>query len=112
MRFPVSLPPVITVDESSRDIPQVNALTVVRRVAERSRPSVFRRGFGYGRGASKQTINRDSETRTDNEVAPDRRVMCRRIYQLKVMLDTRSGTDRRQQSRREKELIHHILIKA
>lgn len=112
MRFPVSWPPIITAGEDLRDIPPVNALTVVHRVDERTRPSVFRRGLGRDRSVLQQKRPRSVETRSDKEVAPDRRMMCRRIYHLPVMLDTRSGTDRRQHSRRDEEIAIHIAIKA
>lgn len=112
MRFPVSLPPVITVGEDSRDIPPVNELTVARPIAERSRTFVFRHGAGPVRGVLQHTNPRSGEARLDKEIAPDRRMLCRRIYHLPVMLDTRSGIDRRQHCRRDKEIATHIVIEA
>lgn len=38
----------------------------------------------------------------------DRRKMCRRIYHLPVLLDTRSGLDRRGEARRDHDLLSHI----
>lgn len=38
----------------------------------------------------------------------DRRKMCRRIYHIPVLLDTRSGEDRRKDTRRRDDTLTHI----
>ena len=111
MRFPVSLPPIVTPGEDLRDIQPVTALTVVRRVADRARPTIVRVGFGRNRGVLQQRIYGE-ESAPVRGSKTDRRKMCRRIYHTPVMLDTRSGKDRRQGSRREEEPAMHIVIEA
>jgi hypothetical protein len=66
-----------------------------RRMQQRPRPA-----------ASRVELTRDER------IEQDRRKMCRRIYNVPVMLDTRSGTDRRGESRRDVDIATHITIKA
>ena len=112
MRFPVNLPPVITVSEELRDIPAVNALTVARPIGERTIPYVVRNDPEHGHSILQQPRPRNFGARSSKDKVSDRRLMCRRIYSVSVILDTRSGKDRRQRNRREEEIAHHIAIKA
>ena len=109
MRFPINLPPVTAVPEELRDVQPVSPPTIVRRIAERTRPHVFRLGFDRDRRSWHQSREQSEEAQPDVD---DRRAMCRRTYNKPVMLDTRSGNGRRQQTRRETEYTRHILIKA
>lgn len=57
----------------------------------------------------KQTEPAQVERQPDVErLGEDRRKMCRRIYHIPVMLDTRSGIERRKDSRREGDPVAHM----
>ena len=109
MRFPVNYPPPITVGDEFQDVNQVDALKVVRPVDVRTRPAMFRQYAGNQKQDTGLVRARMEQAPKKGE-APDRRKMCRRIYHKPVILDTRSGKDRRAQSRRDEDIATHIAI--
>ncbi|TCJ14647.1 hypothetical protein EZJ19_09365 [Parasulfuritortus cantonensis] len=57
-----------------------------------------------GGSAAAEALPREFYERAEN----DRRRMCRRLYHVPVMLDTRSGEERRKQARRTEDPPSHI----
>ena len=110
MRFPVNFPPPITVGDEFQDVNQVDALTVVRPVDVHTRPAMFR-PYAGNKNEDAGLVRARMDQAPKKGGAPDRRLMCRRIYHKPVILDTRSGKDRRAQSRRDEDIATHIAIK-
>jgi hypothetical protein len=101
MRLPVDpiQPPNTVVDAT--EVTPYAAINPVRRVGQDVRvpePLLHR-----------QTEPAPVERQPDIErLSEDRRKMCRRIYHLPVMLDTRSGIERRKENRRDSDPVAHM----
>lgn len=99
--------------EDAPDVQTVDELTVARPIARRNHPSFVQERIDKPHPDKRaQTIIRRSVPRPKSIIEQDRRKMCRRIYNKPVMLDTRSGKDRRGESRRDQDIASHIAIKA
>ncbi|MDD5366540.1 MAG: hypothetical protein PHR30_14480 [Gallionellaceae bacterium] len=77
------------------------AVSPIRRVGDGMRGTSTQVG---GHVAVEEEQRREFYERGDN----DRRMMCRRIYHIPVMLDTRSGLERRKEARRPDDRLTHI----
>ena len=107
MQFPVNWSKRVTMKEELRDIQKVDAPASARAVAKRSEPRVFRQDSGPQRTDAERVR---AEQRRDRGIEQERRKVCRRLYNKPVMLDTRSGKDRREQSRRDEDITTNIAI--
>lgn len=101
MRFPS--------DTLGNDIPPVDPTEVgpgaavgpVRRIGDGNRGVSVQTG---GPAAPEEEPGRAFQERIEE----DRRKMCRRIYHIPVLLDTRSGEERRKANRRLGDPLTHI----
>ena len=112
MRFPTTIPPPIIVGDEAPEIPGVDELTVARPVARRDHTSFVQERIDKPRPNIRAPNMRRAVPRPESVIDQDRRKMCRRIYNKPVMLDTRSGKDRRGERRREVDIATNITIKA
>ena len=112
MRFPTTIPPPIIVGEDAPEILTVDELTVARPIARRNHPAFVQERIDKPHPDKRAQTIRRSVPRPKSIIEQDRRKMCRRIYNKPVMLDTRSGKDRRGERRRDKDIASHITIKA
>ena len=103
MRFVPGLPPLPLVTEEEEPRP-LRAIRPVRPVESRTRvPQVVQR-FGQKTRAGESGHRPafvSEEKRKDN----DRREKCRRLQQGQPFLDTRAGMERRNQKRRDDDII-------
>lgn len=101
MRLPDDpIPTIRTVIDPTEVTPNA-AINAVRRVGEDGRvpePPLH-----------KPPEQVEVERQPDVErLGEDRRKMCRRIYHFPVLLDTRSGIERRKESRRDGDPVAHM----
>jgi hypothetical protein len=102
MRFPNETFPNAVQPVDATDVTAKAAVGAVRRIGDGTRGSSAQAGGHHAveeAGARHEDLLR---------VGEDRRVLCRRIYHLPVLLDTRSGEDRRKETRRPDDVATHI----
>lgn len=101
MRFPTDTvpPPVAPVDPT--EVSPNAAVHAVRRIGQGTRGSAAQVGSGAHPAGEEPRIHHE---RAEN----DRRKMCRRIYHLPVLLDTRTGEERRKDVRRPDDTLTHM----
>jgi hypothetical protein len=100
MRFPNDTMPPATAPVDATELSQPTAVRAVRRVGEGTRAALVQ----VGGGPVPAVTEREERPRE----LEDRRKMCRRIYHVPVLLDTRSGEERRRSERRELDEVTHI----
>ncbi|MFA5082682.1 MAG: hypothetical protein WC474_09075 [Hydrogenophilaceae bacterium] len=105
MRFPNDTIPSAPAVVDATEVTAKAAVSPIRRVGDGMRGTSTQVG---GHIAAEEEQRREFYQREDN----DRRRMCRRIYHIPVMLDTRSGLERRQEGRRPEDLFTHIAREA
>lgn len=100
MRFPNETIPAAVPAIDTIEVTPKTAVSPVRRIGDGSR------------GASAQPGGREEVDEGRREFyqreGEDRRKMCRRIYHIPVMLDTRSGEERRKETRRPDDPLTHM----
>lgn len=100
MRFPNETIPAAVPPVDATEVSPKAAVGAVRRIGAGSRGSSAQVGGGHVVGEERPSfLDRGEE---------DRRKMCRRIYHIPVMLDTRSGEDRRKEPRRPDDPLTHM----
>jgi len=107
MRFPIDPPPPIGVTDDPYEIQEKAALTPTRPVGPRTQPPLALR---QQRQATRPAPPRPSEYRP--RAAEDRRTLDRRVSNQPVLVDTRSGLDRRKGKRRGDDPTTRINEKA
>lgn len=100
MRFPNDTVPTVVPLVDATEISPKTAVSPVRRVGDGTRGSSVQIGGHH----AVDEAQREFYDREEN----DRRMMCRRIYHIPVMLDTRSGLERRKEARRPDDRLTHI----
>lgn len=101
MRFTNDPLPTVAPVVDPTEVSAKAAVSPIRRVGDGTRGTSTQVG---GHLAVEEEERREFYERAEN----DRRKMCRRIYHIPVMLDTRSGLDRRQEVRRPDDPLTHI----
>ncbi len=104
MRYVSSIPP----PAKSPNTRQVGGLTAVRSIKavqlqEQSVPSVNQQTVQQEAARLEEQQRRSSEGQF-----VDRRMVCRRVTQLPVLVELRSGVERRRRSQREGDPVDHI----
>ena len=100
MRFPnEAIPPAVAPVDATEISPKA-AVGPVRRIGDGTRDASAQFGERHeGEGERPPFLERERE---------ERRLMCRRIYHIPVMLDTRTGEDRRKETRRPDDVVTHM----
>ncbi len=107
MRIPDVAPPVvIPVAEELPGVEPGAAIAASRRVAVNPAATLLLPAVSE-RTEEEKARAQEAYERTGE----DRRKMCRRIYKMEPLLDTRSGKDRRKETRREEDPLTHISKK-
>lgn len=101
MRFPTDTVPNEVAPVDATEVGPSAGVGAARRLSEGER--------GVAAPLPGLVQNDDESKRAYYERAEnDRRKMCRRIYHLPVLLDTRSGEERRKANRRRGDPLTHI----
>lgn len=108
MRFPLDPLPPVGVTDDPYEIQEKAGVTAVRPVGERSLPPLIVRARREPQPPQEQAQRPPAVERR----AEDRRKMDRRISNQPVLVDTRSGLDRRKNKRREDDPTTRIDEKA
>lgn len=106
MRFPNDmLPPARPVVDATEVTPKA-AVTPVRPIG------TGMRGTSAHLGVRHEVEEEEAKPDAYSREGDDRRKMCRRIYHLPVLLDTRSGEERRKEVRRDDDIATHLSEEA
>ena len=103
MRFVSSLPPA-TPSPVSRQVRKVAAATAVKPVFPPEQPGPNVEPVV----AHPETAHLTEQNHQRAEPFEDRRKTCRRVSHQPVLVDLRSGPDRRRHNLRESDLVEHI----
>ena len=110
MRYVPSLPPPFTVVTDRWGIKPTTRVGPVKRVQERTVPPlVFQPHHALPESPPGQI-----EEAENRHVAPsgmDRRTYCRRVAQLPILEEFRSGVDRRRHNQRGGDMTDHVDMK-
>lgn len=108
MKIAPDLPPPVAM---VKDTPEVKALTGIkpaRPVKARTRPPPAVQPYAR----HEYVTAAEEERRHDPHVDGERRTYCRRIEHLPVLLELRSGVERRRHNQRTGDIAEHIDVKA
>jgi hypothetical protein len=104
MRLIPSLPPVTTGPDDTRQVGGLTATHAVKPVAPVNQPAA-----NAGQRAAHQVQARpDAPSYQRTETHADRRKICRRVIQQPVLVELRSGIERRRRRTRAGDMIDHI----
>ncbi len=105
MRYVPSLPPIVEPPQYDGAVKPAASTTALAPVQERSLPPII---FRQHRPAARpDAINRHWRPRADAAI-PDRRLICRRTQDAQMLLDLRSGPDRRRHCQRKNDMTTAI----
>ena len=105
MRFVPSLPPPITVAKESLKLKALARVKPVRPVQAHTQPPLV-----VQRHVRSEVPDHtgQQERRHDASFQGERRTYCRRIEHLPILVELRSGIDRRRQKQRGADLTEHV----
>lgn len=109
MQYVPSLPSPVTAPETG---PEVKALAGIKRakpVQERTLPPLVVQP--HARYEAPPEVAENEEKRHDPHVHGERRLYCRRLEHLPMLVELRSGKDRRRHNQRAGDITEHIDIK-
>ena len=110
MRFPSNWVPPIEGVEETNEVKYVWSLLPVKRVGARLIPPLMmRRGAMYVENKS-HLIGAESKLNEQERSSQGRRRYCRRVSDVKTLLETRAQFDRRRQKRRQTDFSTSIEI--
>lgn len=98
MRLPVDINPPVAITENRYQIRQPDSVNAVKAIAPNasSRQGYYRkRDQKSGQGSSQGSGQGNSQQATEEQLAEERRNTDRRVGAAPVILDTRTGQDRR-----------------
>lgn len=103
MRYVSSIPP----PTKSPNTRQVGGLTAIRSVKavqllEQTVPNVERQAV------QQEAVRLAEQQRRSEGQFVDRRKVCRRVAQMPVLVELRSGVERRRRSQRDGDMVDHI----
>lgn len=110
MQYVPSLTPPVTAPETG---PEVKALAGVKRakpVQARTLPPLVVQP--HARYEAPPEAAGNEEKRHDPHVYGERRTYCRRIEHLPILVELRSGIDRRRHNQRAGDIAEHVDVKA
>ena len=109
MRFVPDLPPPITVGKEGLEVKALTQVKAARPVQARTLPPLVLQQPTLLEEASDPVEL--EENRHDSHFHGERRMYCRRIEQLPILVELRSGIDRRRHKRRDVDETEHIDVK-
>lgn len=106
MKYVPSLPPVVTGVKSRLDVYPLTRVKPVKRVQARTLvPLVV---LPHGEIPSLDGVEEHPERRHDVHMHGERRIYCRRIKHFSVLIELRSGPDRRRHKQRSQDETEHV----
>lgn len=117
MRYVTDIPPVATPSPNTRHVTGLTAALAVKPVYPGEHPVASVEHLKAHPDKERQEITHPVEQRQSNvpaEFVPaeDRRKACRRVAQQPVLIELRSGIDRRHHTLLEGDVAEHIDIEA
>ena len=106
MRFVPSLPPPITVAKEGLELKALARVKPAKPVQARTLPPLVVQR--HARSEAPRDHTGQQERRHDAQVHGERRTYCRRIEHLPILVELRSGIDRRRQKQRGGDLTEHV----
>jgi hypothetical protein len=104
MRYVPSIPPATT-SPNTRQVRRLSAAQSVRPVSPREQPDLPYVDRQHHHQETEQPVERPHQREAPAE---DRRKTCRRVSQQPVLVELRSGTERRRHNLREGDIVEHI----
>lgn len=105
MRYAPSLPPATTATEP-RQVASLIGIRAVKPVQTRAQPEV------ESATAREETMRHIEEQQRRNLPPQDRRTYCRRVQNLPVLVELRSGVERRRHNLFESGSDEHVDVEA
>ena len=106
MKFVPSLPPPLTVAKENLELQALARVKPVRPVQARTQPPLVVQR--HVRSEAPRDHTGQQERRHDAPFQGERRTYCRRIEHLPILVELRSGIDRRRQKQRGADLTEHV----
>ena len=110
MKYVPSLPPSATVPETGPEVTALAGIKRVKPVQARTLPPLVVQP--HTRYEAPPGIAGQEEKRHDPHVHGERRTYCRRIEHLPVLVEFRSGGERRRHNQRADDTTEHVDIEA
>ena len=106
MRYVPSIPPATT-SPNTRQVRGLSASNAVLPVYPREQPVPIE-PIAVHREAVRQVVQQQQRA----EPFEDRRKTCRRVSHQPVLVELRSGFDRRRHNQRESDIVEHVDVEA
>ena len=106
MKYVPSLPPVPTGERDALDVYAMARVKAAKPVQARSLPPLVT--LPHARPETSPYLDEPVERRYDRHLQGERRVYCRRVEHLPVLVELRSGLDRRHHKRRQGDTTEHV----
>lgn len=108
MKYVPSLPPVASSVTDRLDVYPLTRVKPVKPVQERTLvPLVV---LPHGEVPSPADVAEHTDRRHDVHVHGERRTYCRRMEHLPVLIELRSGPDRRRHNQRDGDTLEHVDV--
>lgn len=106
MKIVPSLPPVVTAEKVDLGVEALAPVKAVKPVQPHTPPTLVVQPRTYPRASPDKAEH--EERRHNVQVHGERRTYCRRIEQLPMLIELRSGFDRRRHNQREDDIREHV----
>jgi len=106
MKIVPSLAPTIAVTKDDSEVEALTAVKAVKPVQPRTLPPLVVQP--RARPKASPDITEQQDRRLDVHVHRERRIYCRRIEHLPVLVEMRSGFDRRRHNQRGDDMTEHV----
>lgn len=115
MKFVPSLPPPVTGTELGLEVKALAAVQRAKPVQARTLPPLVMQPHARHEAppevAEKEEDSGKEEKRHDPHVYGERRLYCRRLERLPMLVELRSEIDRRRRNQRVSDIAEHIDVK-
>ncbi len=108
MKIAPDLPAPVPVAENTLDVKVLAGVKPSRPVQERTLPPLVVQP--HSRREGQQDTADQPERRYEPHLHGERRTYCRRIEHLPILIELRSGIDRRRHNQRKADIVEHIDV--
>lgn len=109
MKYVPSLPPPVTGVGAGLEVKALVGIKRVKPVQARTLPPLVVQP--HARHETPAVTAGKEEKRHDPHVHGERRIYCRRIEHLPILVELRSGMDRRRHNQRADDITEHVDVK-
>ena len=109
MQYISSIPPPTTVPETGLEVQALAGVKHAKPVHARTSPPLVVQP--HTRREAHPDIIGEGEKRHDTNVFGERRIYCRRIEHLSILIELRSIIDRRRHNQRVSDMTEHVDVK-